>query len=334
MDTQGYKALGLGNTGMFWDGSEQYWEPTIKAIDSVWNTYDTIPVNRDKYLPLDVNLIAEDNRSRYQSNDPKYHTEGDQYFNTFGFENSVDENGNIPTPNNVASSTAGIYRSPRGVQLLHNYQGLVDKGIFNSPEEAAMFRPDLDDKLDRRTLGLTDGGVRAMQVIDDEGDVRPFSSVGMHELGGHYYDDAIAGDGRMTASAIMQSYGQDLSREEYIEKWMNDPRTNHLNLHDASNTGLRTLLRNRSHHGGVVNPQEGFGEYYASALSEPHYNSIWSNPGVSEKEQKYKKSFSEKIARRVGENMRPQHQSEKFGIFENGSNKKFADSLATFLNSR
>ena len=327
MDTQGYQALGLGNTGMFWDGSEQYWEPTIKAIDSVWNTYDTIPVNRDRYLPEDVNLIAEDGRSRYQSNDPRYKTEGDDYLHTFGFENT---------------GLAGGYRSPLAVDKLVNYNNLLSKGIFRNAEEAAKHRPVLDDKVDRRTLALTDSGVKAMREITDEnGNTLPFSSVGMHELGGHYYDDAIAGEGRLTASAIMQSYmdygktiGKDLSQQELEQMWMDDPRTNHLNLHDASNTGLRTLLRNRSHHGGVVNPQEGFGEYFASAISDPHYNSIWSNPGVSKETQKYQKGNSEKIARRVGSTLRPQHHNEGFGLQENGLNKRFADSLATFLNSR
>ena len=64
---RGYSALGLGDTAHFWDGSETYWQPTIESLDTVWNTHDTIPVNRDKYLPEDLNLIAEDGRSRYQS---------------------------------------------------------------------------------------------------------------------------------------------------------------------------------------------------------------------------------------------------------------------------
>ena len=316
MDTTGYQALGLGPSANFWDGSEQYWEPTIKALDTVWNTYETIPVNRDKYLPNDVNLIAEDNRSRYQSNDPLQKTEGDDYFKTFGFDDKS------------ASSLGGAYRSPLAIQQMQTFNEMLDKGVFRTPEEAAKYRPVLDDKEDRRTLAVTDSGSKAMNVItDSNGRSLPFSSIGMHELGGHYYDDAIAGEGRLTASAIMESYGEGLSQEELEQRWMNDPRTNHLNLHDASNTGLRTLLRNRSHHGGVVNPQEGFGEYYASAITNPTYNTVWANDS-------YKMSNGEKIARRVGENMRPQHAQEGFGITQNGSNKKFADSLATFLNSR
>ena len=316
MDTTGYQALGLGPSANFWDGSEQYWEPTIEALDTVWNTYDTIPVNRDKYLPNDVNLIAENNRSRYHSNDPLQKTEGDDYFKTFGFDDKS------------ASSLGGAYRSPLAIQQMQTFNEMLAKGIFRTPEEAAKYRPVLDDKGDRRTLAMTDSGAKAMKVItDSDGKSLPFSSIGMHELGGHYYDDAIAGEGRLTASAIMESYGEGLSQEELEQRWMNDPRTNHLNLHDASNTGLRTLLRNRSHHGGVVNPQEGFGEYYASAITNPTYNTVWANDS-------YKMSNGEKIARRVGENMRPQHAQEGFGITQNGSNKKFADSLATFLNSR
>ena len=212
MDTQGYKALGLGNTGMFWDGSEQYWEPTIKAIDSVWNTYDTIPVNRDKYLPLDVNLIAEDGRSRYESNDPEYYTEGDKYFGTFGYENPM-INGVQLKPMRVASDNSGVYRSPPALNKLERYNEMLNKGVFLNAKHAAKHRPILDDKSERRTLALSDGGVRAMKEITNENEItRPYSSVGMHELGGHYYDDAIAGEGRLTSNDCKCYYAKLWSR--------------------------------------------------------------------------------------------------------------------------
>ena len=306
MDNKGYSALGLGQTGHFWDGSERYWEPTFNAVDNIWNTYETIPVNRNRYLPDDVNLIAEDKRSYYQSNNPAQKTEGDDYFSTFGFD-----------PRS-ASRHGGIYRDP-------------PKTIFSS---------DFDDKLDRPTLALTDSGVKMMRPVGELGsdDLQPFSSVGTHELT-HYWDDAIAGRDQSTASKIMDSFkeylkfsGQDVTQERLQDMWMNDPRTSHLNLHNPDNTGLRTLLQNRSHHGGVVNPREGFGEYLSTVMTDPNYETTVTNRNP--KNKNYYLSPKETFARATGPLVRPQRYDEGFSNNARNLNKTFADSMATFLNSR
>ena len=339
----GYQWGGLGPSANFWDGSEMYWQPTFKAIDNIWNTYDTIPVNRDKYIPNDLNFIAEGGRSAnilggdgyltggegYVEYDDSmtdeeriraFGTEGDDYFSSFGFENS---------PNwRPASDNWGVYLDVP----------------FRQWEEGIAAGYPVDDRINRPTVSITDSGWENMQpgldIISnpdvDPQHFLPYSSVGMHELGGHYYDNVIAGQDWLAASDIMNSYGN-LTQEELQEQWMNDPRTNHLNLHDPANTGLRTLLRNRSHHGGVVNPREGFGEYISTALADPGYQSIWSGPdteGIPEYVKDYRLSPAEKFARAVGTSFRPQVEHENFSTITPELNKTFADSLATFLNSR
>lgn len=306
MDNRGYSALGLGQTGHFWDGSEKYWEPTIDAVDTIWNTYETIPVNRNRYLPDDVNLIAENKRSYYQSNNPKQLTEGDDYFSTFGFDPKS------------ASGNAGIYRDP------------YDSG------SSKIF----DDKLDRPTLALSDSAVKQMRPVGelDSERLQPFASIGTHELT-HYWDDAIVGQNQSTASKIMDSFkkylefsGEEVTQEKLQDMWMNDPRTKHLNLNDPNNTGLRTLLRNRSHHGGVVNPREGFGEYLSTAMTDDDYKTTAVRRNPEKKD--YYLSPSETFARAGGPLMRPQRYDEGFSNNTRNLNKTFADSMATFLNSR
>tara|TARA_R100001530_G_scaffold43497_1_gene33062 strand:- start:124 stop:555 length:432 start_codon:yes stop_codon:yes gene_type:complete len=142
------------------------------------------------------------------------------------------------------------------------------------------------------------------------------------------------------ASDIMNSYMTDpmhqenWTQESLQKQWMSDPRTAHLDLNDPANTGLRTLLRNRSHHGGVVNPREGFGEYISTALTDPRYESIWNSPGHMQSTKDYRMSNSEMFARSVGNTLRPQTEDEGFGIKPEGLDKRFVDSLATYLNSR
>jgi len=328
----GYEWGDLGSKGHFWNNAEEYWKPTFEAIDNIWNTYDTIPVHRNRYLPEDLNFIAESGRSANPIKAVPHDsvgTEGDNYYGTFGFENSPDWR---PTNN------LGMYLDvPFG-----RWQEGIDAGA-----EAY-----LDDRLHRPTVAISDLGWEAMQpgldIISnpdvDPQHFLPYSSVGMHELGGHYYDNVIAGQDQLAASDIMNSYGN-LTQEELYEQWMNDPRTNHLNLHDPANTGLRTLLRNRSHHGGVVNPREGFGEYISTALADPGYQTVWKLPDREEftsdedfnmatNYSKYRLEPAEKFARAIGASFRPQFEEEGHSTITPELNKTFADSLATFLNSR
>jgi len=345
---RGYSALGLGDTAHFWDGSETYWQPTIEALDTVWNTHDTIPVNRDKYLPEDLNLIAEDGRSRYQSRSKdldedgnlKNITEGDDYFKTFGFSDKTATNNN------------GIYlavpfrrwddRLKSDEKRKNNYNKI--ESHLNDAEKQK-YRPtfNFDDRTDRPTVGIMDSGFKRMKFNSKSSNSVPLQSVGMHELAGHYYDNVIAGQDRLSASDIMKSYMTDpmhqenWTKESLQKQWMSDPKTAHLDLNDPENIGLRTLLMNRSHHGGVVNPREGFGEYISTALTDPYYKTVWSGPGtegIPDNVKRYRLSNAEMFARAVGNTLRPQLQDEGFGIKPEGLDKRFVDSLATYLNSR
>lgn len=337
---RGYSALGLGDTAHFWDGSETYWQPTIEALDTVWNTHDTIPVNRDKYLPEDLNLIAEDGRSRYQSRSKdldedgnlKNITEGDDYFKTFGFSDKT------------ATKNDGIYLDVPFRRMENKMKSWNELQRVLKPEEKPKYQhlyP--DDKRHRPTVGIMDSGFKRMKFNSKSSNSVPLQSVGMHELSGHYYDNVIAGQDRLSASDIMNSYMTDpmhqenWTKESLQKQWMSDPKTAHLDLNDPENIGLRTLLMNRSHHGGVVNPREGFGEYISTALTDPYYKTVWSGPGtegIPDNVKRYRLSNAEMFARAVGNTLRPQLQDEGFGIKPEGLDKKFVDSLATYLNSR
>ena len=324
-----YSALGLGDTAHFWDGSETYWKPTIEALDTVWNTHDTIPVNRDKYLPEHLNLIAEDGRSRYQSPNVTQRTEGDDYFSTFGFEDMT------ATRNDGSYLDVPFRRFENKMKDWNQLQNILTDA---EKPQYEYLRP--DDRYDRPTVGIMDSGFKRMKFNSKSSSSAPLQSVGMHELGGHYYDNVIAGQDELMASDIMNSYMTDpmhqenWTQESLQKQWMSDPRTAHLDLNDPANTGLRTLLRNRSHHGGVVNPREGFGEYISTALTDPRYESIWNSPGHMQSTKDYRMSNSEMFARSVGNTLRPQTEDEGFGIKPEGLDKRFVDSLATYLNSR
>ena len=162
----------------------------------------------------------------------------------------------------------------------------------------------------------------------------PFSSVGMHELGGHYYDNVIAGQDNISASEIMQSYSTGNpaaggamipTQENFYEQWMNDPRTAHLDVEDPTD---------RIHHSGRNNPREGFGQYISTALSDPGYQTVWNSPGYSQETKDYRLSPQEIFARAIGTSFRPQTEPEHFSTITPELNRIYANSLATFLNSR
>ena len=331
---RGYSELGLGDTAHFWDGSHEYWKPTFDALDTVWNTHGTIPVNRDKYLPEDLNLIAEDGRSRYQSSNLDQHTEGDDYFSSFGFSPKT------------ASSNDGIYLDVpfrRMEDKMNTWNQLQNILTDAEKSQYEYLRP--DDKRHRPTIGIMDSGWDKLQPRETI-TKKPLQSVGMHEFGGHYYDNIIAGQDELMASDIMDSYRldennhpfhqgeQNWTQESLYNAWMNDSRTAHLDLNDPDNTGLRTLLRNRSHHGGVVNPREGFGEYISTALTDPNYQTVWDHPGYPQHVKDYKLSNAEIFARAAGNTLRPQIEDEGFRTITPDLDRTFANSLATYLNSR
>jgi len=135
--------LGLGSRGHFWGNAAEQWEPSIKALDTIWNTRGTIPVSRAAYLPRDVNFITEEGRSGNWISE-NAGTAGDQYFETFGFE--IDDDG-FPTEN------LGIYSN-----VNHNQ---FEGKLARNEEARKLGLPEpyqVDDRRDRPTLAITDLG--------------------------------------------------------------------------------------------------------------------------------------------------------------------------------
>ena len=139
------------------------------------------------------------------------------------------------------------------------------------------------------------------------------------------------------ASDIMDSYRldennhpfhqgeQNWTQENLYNAWMNDPRTAHLDVEDPTD---------RIHHSGRNNPREGFGEYISTALTDPNYQTVWDHPGYPQHVKDYKLSNAEIFARAAGNTLRPQVEDEGFGTITPDLDRTFANSLATYLNSR
>jgi hypothetical protein len=207
-----------------------------------------------------------------------------------------------------------------------------DSGIARYHSPNLPTRYDEDDT----SLALTDPGYDAIKSGQQ--------SVDMHEY--LHYIDALAGDGsgEYRMSDIMKSYsnadGSPMTKDQLYARWMDDPRTSHLDLDNPENAGLRTLLSNRSHHGGVVDLRDGFGEFLATVLSDQGYiNKHKGTPAsasvYSQDDEDYYLSGQEMFARAGGNILRTQTHDEGFtpGLFQ-GMDKGLADSLATLLNSR
>lgn len=340
--------LGLGNRGYFWGNAAEKWEPTINAIDTIWDTRNTIPVSRAAYLPRNVNFVSEDGRSKIPFVGGVGNA-GDEYLRSFGF--GLDKDGN-PDPERLPSKNYGIYSNV-------NHGRYEGKSYLNAnarkhgdPEPY-----EIDDRLDRPTLALTDLGWENMQPMKPVIKTNKFNkltqspyanqpphSTGMHEIA--HYLDSIIGLGDWHASELMNRNQaefnnhpfhqgeQNWNKDTLYNAWMNDPLTEHLDLNNPHNTGLRELLHNRGHHGGVVNPREGFGEYISTALTDPGYNKK-NKPSwrVSQEHSDYKMKPSEKFARLSAQTYRPPLYNDGFSAMTPELDKTFADSLATFLNS-
>ena len=89
----------------------------------------------------------------------------------------------------------------------------------------------------------------------------------------HYLDKVMGMEGSGIAER-MASYRKGDAPEggwtsqELLEEWMKDPQTEHLNLDNPENKGLRTLLKNRLHHEGVVDVREGVGRFLSTMLND------------------------------------------------------------------
>jgi len=240
-------------------------------------------------------------------------------------------------------STVGMLGNEAQQELMkHNLNIAYDRTTGEHDYGIARYRPSNRPALydeDDTSIAITDPGYDAIKS--------GLQSVDMHEY--IHYIDALAaeGSGEHRMSDIMKSYSNDdgspMTRDQLYARWMDDPRTSHLDLDNPENAGLRELLMNRSHHGGVVDLREGFGDFLATALSDPNYKSrvlrIYPSGGSLEDQtqQDYLLGGQEMFARGGGNILRPPKSNtfdEGFtpGLFQ-GMDKGLADSLATLLNS-
>jgi len=308
LPNQPKQGLGLGKNVRFSDNpqgvsSEIAWMDFVRDLNKYFETQGTIPVDKKKFFPNDINLI---------STVGMLHPGAEAYLQGYNMD--------------LIPDAAGYYAGGKA-----RY----------TPEWARTYGDESDS-----TLAITDPGYESIRWGQQ--------SVDMHEYLHHI--DSLLGDTTtepaMThhegtdpvmpkdASEIMKSYiqasGSPLTADELYNLWMNDPASAHLDLDDPGNEGLRELLLNRSHHGGVVDPREGFGIFLATALSDPGYQSEVLRR-YSQDDQDYYLSGQEVFARAGSNVIRPPSSmtfDEGFtpGLFQ-GMDKGLADSLATYLNS-
>ena len=148
----------------------------------------------------------------------------------------------------------------------------------------------------------------------------------------------------------MAAYNKDgsLSAEEMLEAWMNDKETEHLNLNNPENKGLRTLLKNRLHHGGVVDVREGVGKFLSTMLNDEQYNNWMKDMESKGQDTSYLSRPTEMLAD-AGQSIVNEVQLDKdlkkynmgWGTdwdktLNNATSisKDLADSIATYLNAR
>jgi len=121
-----------------------------------------------------------------------------------------------------------------------------------------------------------------------------------------------------------------------LEAWMDDPETEHLNLDNPENKGLRKLLKNRLHHGGVVDVREGVGRFLSTMLNDEQYNN-YANRSV------YLSKPTEKMADAGQSIVKEQQLDRELQKYDlgwstdwnlEGLDKDLADSIATYLNAR
>ena len=197
---------------------------------------------------------------------------------------------------------------------------------------------------------VKDGDVSAFLSTSDKGEKKYKSGAGaspIHEYF-HYLDrimNKAMGDkhGGAGMAARMAAYG-DLSEEELLAEWMKDERTEHLDLDNPENKGLRTLLKNRLHHGGVVDVREDMGKFLASMLNNEQYTKFL-DEGLKEIGKEESRGYYSDPSEMLSYAAQPiVKETDEDKLFEQvgwffdrdweGLDKGLADSIATYLNAR
>jgi hypothetical protein len=134
-----------------------------------------------------------------------------------------------------------------------------------------------------------------------------YMSVPSHEYG-HYIDNYLSGGNKslsdVTLSLDSVSHHKP-SQEQLYSRWMNDPKTEHLNIE------------------GTNNPREVFGNLYTTALANP-----W-DPNINMPKPWH---MRENIARAFGPMFNPQYKWEGHGPQITNQREDVLGALANYLN--
>ena len=186
-------------------------------------------------------------------------------------------------------------------------------------------------------LSITEEGQNQYDMINWEGQRHRAPQI--HEY--FHYLDKVMDMGGSGIAKRMAEYGEDLSEEELLDRWMKDEGTEHLDLDNPENKGLRTLLKNRLHHGGVVNVREDMGKFLASMLNNEQYSKWMEDWESKGKDTSYYSDPSEMLsfaAQPIVKETTEDKLYEQAGWFFDrdweGLDKGLADSIATYLNAR
>jgi hypothetical protein len=282
--------------------SEVAWSAFYKDLQKFFETHGTLPVNIEDYFPHDTNLLSTVGMLGNEAQ-----------------QELMKHNLNIQFDRTTGDHDSGIMK--------YTPKWLSDAVGYDEADSS---------------LAITDPGYDAIRSGQQ--------SVDMHEY--LHYIDSLAGDTTtgmsdgqyLRMSDIMKSYsnadGSPMTKDQLYARWMDDPRTSHLDLDNPKNAGLRTLLSNRSHHGGVVDLRDGFGKFLATVFSDQGYRNKYTRTPASasvysQADEDYYLGGQEMFARAGSNILRKQTHDEGFtpGLFQ-GMDKGLADSIATLLNSR
>ena len=115
-----------------------------------------------------------------------------------------------------------------------------------------------------------------------------------------------------------------------LEEWMKDPETEYLNLDNPENKGLRTLLKNRLHHEGVVDVREGVGRFLSTMLNDERATRF-QDKGLVGGANEMMSYAIQPIVKRTS-SIKDKLFSTDWNL--EGLDKGLADSIATYLNAR
>lgn len=262
-----------------------------------------VDVPRNQLFPQDVRLVTTENLMR--SGNP--HADTDAYQKDYlERETGMNWGYEIPIDNSNQDGT----RLDAYGKFLPSDQQIYDKyaGVDYFGNEAM--------------LGLTKMGAKVNKPQSrfkfnkgtQRGLLQPVMNITGHEYA-HYLDSVFSG-GRVMLSSVTEELLDDAyqanqklpSQKELYERWMNDPRTEHLDV--ADNLNLKPSAQ--------INPREVLGKFYTESMVNSGGNF---------------ENFAENIARSLGTFMGSQHLDE--GHSENimVQNKDVMRSIAKLLNN-